>query len=89
MLNISNEHTKFNQNPYSSLYHKLRKAGNFLHKLMQQTNKQLVGNYIFSWWSAIGHPTEPLNDSAIQYIKYGEQKRKQTKNPRLLPILGL
>ena len=34
----------------------------------------LVGNNIFSWWSAIGRPAELLKYSAIQFLDYVNQK---------------
>ena len=41
---------------------------------------KLEVKYFFSWRSAIGSPTEPSIYSAIRYLEYGKQKRKQTKN---------
>ena len=99
VLNISNEHTKFNHTPYSSLCLKLRKMGIFLHytdakffgkKLYYRfLHPWISRNLYFSWRSSIWRLTEPVKDSAIHYLEHGKQKRKQTNNPRWLPILDL
>ena len=98
VLNISNEHTKFNHIPYSSICHKLRRrvifyiywCKNFWEKIIPLfLHSWVSGKLYFSWQSAIGRSTEPLKDSAIQYLEYGKQKRNQTKKPIWLPIFDL